>query len=137
MEPTLLGKVILLTGATQGVGRALALGLAGHGADLAIAARTRVDLEALAAELRGMGRDVLPLAADVSARAEVEAMAGEALAHFGRIDVLVNNAGVQGAAGPVWEVDPDAWRRTVEVYLFGTFLCCRAVLPGLIARRRG
>jgi len=137
MGQMLSGKVVLLTGASRGIGRAMAWGLAEAGADLIIVSRTRDEIEAVAAELNAFGREVLPIVADVSSRTAVEEMGQKALARFGRIDVLINNAGVQGVAGRVWEVDPEAWRRTIEINLWGTFLCCRTVLPAMIARCRG
>ena len=137
MGQLLRERVILLTGASHGIGEALAWGLAREGAELAIVSRTSSEIEALGTQLRSLGRDVFPIAADVSSRPAVEEMAQKALAHYGRIDVLVHGAGVQGAAGPVWEVDPDAWHQTMEINLWGTFLCCRSVLPAMIARRRG
>jgi NAD(P)-dependent dehydrogenase (short-subunit alcohol dehydrogenase family) len=137
METVLHDRVIVLTGATHGVGEAFAWGLARAGASLAIVSRTCTEVEALAVALRELGGDVLPLTADVSHRAEVEALAQAALAHYGRVDVLVNNAGIQGPPGPAWEVDPDEWFRTVEINLLGTFLCCRAFLPSMLARRQG
>jgi NAD(P)-dependent dehydrogenase (short-subunit alcohol dehydrogenase family) len=137
MEAPLAGRVVLLTGATHGVGRSLAWGLARAGARLAIVSRTRVEIEALAVELRDLGVDVLPLVADVSQLDQVDAMARAALAHYGHIDVLINNAGIQGPPGLAWEVDPEAWFRTVHINLYGTFLCCRSVLPDMIARRQG
>jgi NAD(P)-dependent dehydrogenase (short-subunit alcohol dehydrogenase family) len=64
-------------------------------------------------------------------------MVEAALGHFGRIDVLINNAGIQGPPGLAWEVDVDPWVRTIQINLVGTFLCCRAVLPSMVACRRG
>lgn len=137
MGGILSGKVVLLTGASHGIGKAMAWGLAEAGADLVVVSRTGDEIEAVAADLRTLGREVLPIVADVSSRAAVEEMGRRALAHFGRVDVLINNAGIQGAAGRVWEVDPEAWHRTIEVNLWGTFLCCRTILPAMISRRRG
>lgn len=133
----LSGRIVLLTGATHGVGEAFAWGLARAGAHLAVVSRTRAEVEALSVGLRALGVDVLPLTADVSQRDQVEAMAQAALAHFGRVDVLVNNAGIQGPPGAVWDVDPEAWFKTVEVNLLGTFLCCHALLPAMVARKQG
>ncbi|MBN1399899.1 MAG: SDR family oxidoreductase [Anaerolineae bacterium] len=130
-------RVILLTGASHGIGEALAWGLAREGADLVIVSRHQREVEALATELSQLGSEVLPLAADVSQRDQVEAMVEAALGHFGRIDVLINNAGIQGPPGRAWEVDPDQWVRTIQVNLVGAFLCCRAVLPSMVARRQG
>jgi NAD(P)-dependent dehydrogenase (short-subunit alcohol dehydrogenase family) len=130
-------RVILLTGASHGIGEALAWGLAREGADLVIVSRHQREIEALATELSQLGGEVLPLAADVSQRDQVGAMVEAVLGHFGRIDVLINNAGIQGPPGRAWEVDPDQWVRTIQVNLVGAFLCCRAVLPSMVARRQG
>ncbi len=137
MAGQLEDRVILLTGASHGVGEALAWGLAREGASLAVVSRHRSEIEALAGELGKLGSDVLPLAADVSQRDQVEAMVEATLGHFGHIDVLVNAAGIQGPPGLAWEVDPGQWVRTIEINLVGTFLCCRAVLPSMVARRYG
>src|SRR5437879_963833 len=99
-EQLLAGKVMIITGASRGLGRDLALAAARDGARLALVSReqSRADLEAVRNEVAGLGADVLTVTGDVSVRGDVERLTAEALAHFGRVDVLVNNA---SALGPV------------------------------------
>ena len=139
MKPvwTLAGRVALVTGAGRGIGRAIAVVLAEAGADLILLARTAGELSQTAAQVQALGREALPLVADVSQCTEVQGAVGQGLARFGRIDVLVNNAGIQPPIGPLVENDPDAWTQAVEVNLFGTFHCIQAVLPGMIEQRSG
>ena len=94
MQATIEGKVILVTGASSGVGMAAARGLAAHGARLVLAARREDRLQALAESLQQMGVQVLTLRTDVARREDMQALADAALDRFGRIDVLINNAGV-------------------------------------------
>ena len=99
---------------------------------VAVAARTREQVERTAAEIGG-----LALAVDVSDRRDVEGMVGEVTRQLGPIDLLVNNAGVDGSRAPSWEQDPDEWWRVLEINLLGAYLCCHAVIPGMLARSRG
>jgi NAD(P)-dependent dehydrogenase (short-subunit alcohol dehydrogenase family) len=138
------GQVALVTGAGRGIGRAIALAFARQGADLALIARTASELDEttqmirMASPLEEMaGRRVIAVTADVSVRADVERAVGLALETFGRVDVVVNNAGVQPPIGPLWQNDPDEWMRAVAINLFGPMLCVKAVLPGMIERKRG
>jgi NAD(P)-dependent dehydrogenase (short-subunit alcohol dehydrogenase family) len=132
----LSGRVALVTGGTKGLGRTIAAALAAAGADLAIASRTRADLEVVAGELRGQGRRVLPVVADVSEEEDVRRMVAETLGHFGRIDVLVNNAGIEGQ-GSVLEMPVERWDRVLAVNLRGPMLCCKHVGPHMIERQSG
>lgn len=133
----LSGSVALVTGGGRGLGRAIALALARAGAAVTITARSSGDLEGTLAELRAIHDRVVAIRCDVTDRAAVEDMVAETEARLGPIDFLVNNAGTADVIGPIWETDPDAWWREVEVNLRGPMLCARAVLPGMIARRRG
>lgn len=132
----LTGRVALVTGGGKGLGHAMARALAAAGADLAIASRTPSDLERVAEDLGGLGRRVLPVAADVSDEESVRAMVESVLAHFGRIDILVNNAGIEGQ-GAVIDMDAAAWDRVMHVNLRGPMLCCKHVGPHMLERRRG
>lgn len=134
---TLADRVALVTGASRGVGRAIALGLAAAGARVAITARSQEALDDVISELEAAGATALPLVADVTDLAAVERMAAETERELGPVDVLVNNAGVCEAIGPTWEVDPTLWWHDVEVNLRGPFLCSRAVLPQMLSRRSG
>jgi NAD(P)-dependent dehydrogenase (short-subunit alcohol dehydrogenase family) len=130
-------KVALITGAGEGMGRACALAYAREGASLVLVDIQKDKLETLVDEIRAFGQRALPLIADVSNIDEVKTTVEEAITQFDAIDILVNNAGHQGPGSPVWEVAPEAWRRTVDVNLWGTFLFCRQVIPHMINRRSG
>ena len=137
-EPTMLkDKVAVVTGGGQGIGRVIALTLAGAGADVVLAARTREPLQAVAAEIEAMGRRALVVPADVRREESVQALAEQALARFGHVDILVNNAGITGPTAMLWEVAPAEWEETFAVNVTGPYLCCRAFLPSMIERRAG
>jgi len=134
----LTGRTALVTGAGKGIGRAVAHALVRAGANVGLVARTGADLERVAAELRAAhpGARVTTAAADVADRAAVEAAAARAAAELGDVDILVNNAGV-AEFGTVLDMEPAAWERMFRVNVLGTLHATRAVLPGMIARRRG
>jgi NAD(P)-dependent dehydrogenase (short-subunit alcohol dehydrogenase family) len=131
--------IAVITGAGRGIGEAVALAFAGEGADLVLASRTEHELRGVADQIEslGTGRRVQVVAADVSVEADAVRIARTALDTYGRIDVLVNAAGVYGPIGPLWDVDVEAWIRALQINLVGTLHCCRAVLPHMIERRRG
>ena len=153
------GRSVLVTGCgrVRGIGRALAVAFARAGADVAATdiavGGTRNEneegleeirqgwkgLESLAAEVQGLGRRALTLVGDVSRAADAERFVAEALARFGRIDVLVNNAAAPHGADRrlVWEVPEEAWDLVLDVNLKGTFLMSRAVIPHMLSRRSG
>jgi NAD(P)-dependent dehydrogenase (short-subunit alcohol dehydrogenase family) len=130
-------KVAIVTGAGRGVGRAIALALAREGADLVVVSRTFLEVEETAAQVRALRRRALALRVDVSRIEDVENMVKSALREFGRIDVLVNSAGILGPIGPLIENDVEQWIETIKVNLIGTFLCCRAVLPIMVKQCGG
>ncbi|WP_416973035.1 SDR family oxidoreductase [Streptomyces sp. 4F14] len=134
--PDLTGLRILVTGAAGGLGRAVAEAVHAAGADLVLTTRTPESRSAAAAGL-DLGPRVVTAVADVTDDAELAAAVKLATDRLGGIDVLVNNAGVTGPAGPVWESDPAQWQRAMDVNLGGTLAACRAVLPGMIERGRG
>ncbi|MBT6148396.1 MAG: SDR family oxidoreductase [Gemmatimonadetes bacterium] len=127
----------LVTGGGRGIGRVIALALAAAGADVALLARTRDEVAQVAAEIADIGSRSLALTADQGQRQSVEDAVGTVNAAWGGVDILVNNAGILGPVGPSHEVDPDAWLETLRVNAGGCYLCSRAVLPGMIARRYG
>jgi len=128
----LTGQVALVTGGGRGIGAGIARELAGAGARVAVAARTREQVEEVAREIVGV-----PLEVDVTDRAAVERMVVDAERELGPIDLLVANAGIGGPDGPTWEVDPDDWWRVLEVNVLGVHLSCLAVIPGMLDRGDG
>jgi NAD(P)-dependent dehydrogenase (short-subunit alcohol dehydrogenase family) len=133
---TLADQVAVVTGAGRGIGRAVATTLARAGAAVALAARSAAELESVAREVRATGGRALVVATDVRQEAAVETLARQTLAEWGRVDVLVNAAGLATFA-PVTDSKLDDWDQILAVNLRGAVLCCRAVLPTMIARRRG
>jgi 3-oxoacyl-[acyl-carrier protein] reductase len=131
-------RTALVTGASRGIGRAIALGLAARGYDVAIndIARQATVLQGVAKEIEALGARALPVHADVSSRSEVAAMVAEVEAAFGHIDAVVNNAGIL-IAGTVEALDEAHWDAVMDVNAKGTFLVVQAVLPGMRKRRYG
>ena len=133
---SLQGKVAIVTGASRGLGRTMALGLAEAGADVAVVSRTLPALEKVAAEIRELERISLPIRADVSRRVDVERMVERTMERFGRIDILVNNAGT--IYRDASEDHPEeAWDRVINVNLKGAFLCAQAVARVMIQQGGG
>jgi 3-oxoacyl-[acyl-carrier protein] reductase len=128
----LQGQVALVTGGGRGIGRNIAVELASAGMKVAVAARSTGEIEETAAEVDG-----LAIQCDVSDRESVERMVGETEEKLGPLDLLVSNAGISVEEGAAWELDPDEWWRVFEVNVLGVYLCCRAVVPGMLERGRG
>lgn len=135
---TLKGKVVIVTGARQGLGKSFALGMAQAGADLVICDRVTDDgkLAETAEEIKKLKRRALSLGGDITIEADVDNIVKKAKEEFGRIDVLVNNAGVT-APDPFLEMTYKRWRLILSVNLDGTFLCTRAVLPVMLEKGSG
>lgn len=131
MTNTLTGKTALVTGASSGIGEATALALAEAGATVAIVARRRERLDALAERITGLGGTALPIVADVADEAGIRAAVEQAVTRFGGLDILVNNAGVM-LLGPISEADTEDWRRMVHVNVLGLMYATHAALPALI-----
>ena len=131
-ERELDGQVALVTGGGRGIGAGVARELAAAGARVAVSARTRDQVEAVAREVGG-----LAVVADVTDRAAVEAIVEQVEAELGPIDLLVANAGRNVHEQRAWEVDPGDWWNVFEVNVFGVYLCCRAVIPGMVERGGG
>ena len=123
------GKVALITGASQGLGRALALAYAKEDARVVINARSEESIRPVAGEVEASGAEVLALAADVSKSADVRRLVDAAVERFDRIDVLVNNAGLLGPRVAIAEYPEDEWRRVIDANLTGPFLVSKAVVP--------
>lgn len=130
-------KVAVITGSGRGIGRAMAVAYAREGAHLVLAARTLEELEETKRAAASAEREVLIVPTDVRDPQSVAALAQQTLAHFGRIDILVNNSGVAGPTSVLWEIDPQDWAETFAVNVNGTFLCCRAFLPQMIQQESG
>ena len=135
----LTGRHAIITGASQGLGKAIARAYLAAGADVLICARSADDLAQAQLELQRDAplRRVLAEVADVSRPADAARIAASALGAFGHVDVLVNNAGVYGPIGPTDQVDWEAWTRAVEINLYGSVLPARAILPHFKQRRSG
>lgn len=130
-------KVVIVTGAGSGVGRALALEFAAAGARVVCAARRVERLAETVTAIEAAGGTALAVPTDVTDIAQVERMVSRTLDAFAQIDVLFNNAGSFAALGAVWEVDPELWWQDVTVNMRGSMLCCRAVLPHMLERDSG
>ncbi len=129
-------KISLVTGAGQGIGKAIALTFADEGSCVVV---NDIDLDkatAVAKQINASGEKALPLRADVSQSKEVSGMVAEVIRSFGRIDVLVNNAGIQ-TASPFLDLSEEAWQRVIDVNLKGTFLCSQMVAREMVKNRKG
>jgi NAD(P)-dependent dehydrogenase (short-subunit alcohol dehydrogenase family) len=132
----LSGRVAIVTGGSVGLGRQMAEGLAEMGANLVLCARKLERCEQAAEGLRELGVETLALACDVSKPANVEGMVSAALSRFGRIDILINNAGTSWGA-PVEEMRLEDWNKVIETNLTGTFLCSQVVGKVMLQQKRG
>jgi NAD(P)-dependent dehydrogenase (short-subunit alcohol dehydrogenase family) len=130
-------RIVLITGGGRGLGRAIALGAARAGAQVAVTARSMSELTETVKLIQQAGGRALALPADVTDYHAVVGVVAAAERELGPIDVLINSAGSFQALGNAVQVDPAEWWREVEINLRGPFLCAHAVLPGMIARRRG
>jgi NAD(P)-dependent dehydrogenase (short-subunit alcohol dehydrogenase family) len=143
------GKVALITGGGTNLGKAMSHALARAGADIAVAGRTPETIEETAAEVRTIGRRSAAVPADVTDSAQVDRLMSRVLKEFGRLDILINNAGVARGIepsprdpvpkepGPIWEWTDEMWRRGIDANLTSVFYCCRAVSKHMIARKSG
>jgi 3-hydroxybutyrate dehydrogenase len=129
-------RVALVTGGGRGIGRAIALAFAKEGARVAVTARTETELEAVAAEIRALGREALAVPCDVGERAQVDDAVRRVADGLGPVEILVNNAGIAVSA-KLQDTDDALWERHLRVNLTGAFLVTRAVLPGMLAARWG
>jgi NADP-dependent 3-hydroxy acid dehydrogenase YdfG len=136
MAGNLAGKVALVTGASSGIGEAAALALAEAGASVAVSARRADRLEALVKRIEAHGVKALALPGDVAKEADAMGAVEETVRKFGRIDVLVNSAGVIQAGG-VESLPTEEWRRVIDINLMGTLYCCKAAIAPMKAQGGG
>ena len=136
MSGALEGKTAIVTGAGRGIGRAIARALAGEGAMVVLAARSRADLAAVAAEIREAGGRALAVPTDVTQDTAVEALVEQALAQANRVDILVTSAGA-ASFGPLVDTKPADWDTMLALNLRAAIVCCRAVLPAMIRQHAG
>jgi NAD(P)-dependent dehydrogenase (short-subunit alcohol dehydrogenase family) len=131
------GKVAVVTGGNQGIGLAIARAMAGAGASLAICARTMESLQRASDEIGRLGVECLPLQCDVSDPGSADAMARAAMDRFGKVDVVVANAGIAGAIRPMHEITYEEWRECVGTDLDGVYLTFRRFIPAMIESTQG
>ena len=136
MTDRLDGTVALVTGASSGIGEAAAIELASHGAAVALAARRTDRLTELAAKIRADGGTAAVFTADVTLEEEAQALVEQTVAELGRLDTLINNAGVM-LLGPVQDAPTEEWRTMVHVNLLGLLYCAHAALPHLLRAAGG
>ncbi|MGH3356439.1 MAG: SDR family NAD(P)-dependent oxidoreductase [Nocardioidaceae bacterium] len=135
-DETLRGRTAIVTGAGRGIGRAAALGLAGAGADVALAARSKDQLESVAGEVEALGCRALVVPTDVTDRDGVERLVDSTLDAFGRLDVLVNSSGTIDGT-PLLEQDPEQWDLVFDTNVRGTYLATRAAGRHLVSKGSG
>ena len=135
MTDQVRGKCAVVTGASKGIGYAIAEALAGAGANVVISARNEAEVQEAARRLNEVSEgEVVGVASDVRRFEDVQRMIGTAVERFGGVDVLVNNAGV-GGFGPVDRMEPEKWHQIIDTNLSGVFYCCREAIP--VMRERG
>jgi len=130
-------KVSLVTGASRGIGRGIALAFAREGADVVVNCSSSVEVASeVAHDIKALGRRALVIQADVSNKAQVEAMVNKTISEFGKIDILVNNAGIS-VVGASEDLEESRWRRGLDVLLTGVFFCCQSAGKEMIRRKSG
>ncbi len=132
-----MSGVTIVTGASQGIGRAIALGFARQGGAVVLAARNRDNLHTVSREVVEAGGTPMVVPTDVSDRDSVEHMVATVIEEHGRVDTMVNNSGIGGPSACLWEIDESDWDRTMDVNVKGVFLGCRAVIPHMIRQSSG
>jgi NAD(P)-dependent dehydrogenase (short-subunit alcohol dehydrogenase family) len=130
------GRVAIVTGGARGIGYAVAQRILRSGGVVSLWDIDKEALERARTELSASG-EVSCVAVELTKEAEIQSSVQSTLQRFGKIDILINNAGITGGNKPTWELDPDVWRRVVEVNLVAPFLMCRAVVPSMLGRGYG
>jgi short-subunit dehydrogenase len=136
MNMDIAGKIVLITGASEGIGMETAKAFASRGAKVALAARSEEKLEGVAREIRERGGEALVVPTDMRDQDQIRRMVQTTEGQFGRVDVLVNNAG-QAASGKVEEIDDEAFHKIIELNMFGPLYAMQAVIPGMKQRGGG
>ena len=137
MGNLLADKVALVTGAGRGIGRAIAIAMAGEGAKVALTGRNIQPLDQVADEIQQAGGDATSWQLDVSSENQVEDVVQKISGLWGKIDILVNNAAIIHHDTPVWSTPIEEWDEEMVINLRGTFLCCHYVLPQMVERQEG
>ena len=132
----LSNKVAVVTGAGRGIGKAISIALAKNGCDVTLCARSRLELDSVAIEIEGLGRRALAVRTDVTKESDVQALISSTMSEFGRIDILINNAGI-GRFSNVAELLTDDFDAMWAVNMRGVFLCTRNVIPQMIKQGEG
>ena len=127
-------KTALVTGAARGIGLAIARRLAAGGARVALLDLDRGAVETAA---RSVGGEAMPVVADVTRAAEVETAVAQVMGRWGRLDIMVNNAGITGRSFPIWELTDEDWQRVIDVDLTSVFFCCRAAVRVMLPQGAG
>lgn len=130
-------KVAIVTGAGRGIGAGIAVAFGREGALVVVNGRTVADAQGTVDEILSAGGRAMPFAADVTNKAAVTAMIAETVRQFGRVDIMVNNAGIEGPPCLAKDLFEDQWDRVLGVNLKGVFLCCQAVIPPMMAQGKG
>ncbi|WP_147536251.1 3-ketoacyl-ACP reductase [Bacillus marasmi] len=136
MTRSLKGKVAFITGAGKGIGKAVAVALANEGVNIGLIARTQVDLEEVEREVKSLGVKSAYAAVDISSQEEVNQSIIKLTDMLGPADILINNAGI-GSFATLLDMDPEEWKRIIDVNLMGPYYVTRAVLPQLIEKNGG
>ena len=137
MSEQLTGQVALVTGGARGLGRGFAQAMASAGAAVAITARTESQINETVKAIKDEGGQAVGFSVDVTDQGGMEEVIKTIESGLGPIDILVNNAGVVSPTGRDWEIEPDDWWRAMEINVKGPYICTRAILPGMIDRKRG
>ncbi|MEE9278268.1 MAG: SDR family oxidoreductase [Dehalococcoidia bacterium] len=132
------GRSAIITGAGAGLGKGIALAFAAEGANVVLTARRAQPLQAVAAEIKSAGHaDAMVVTADVSKEADVDALFDQVVGRYGKVDIVVNNAGIAGEVGNIWELSLAGWQETIDTNLTGPWLCTRAAAKVMLPRREG
>jgi NAD(P)-dependent dehydrogenase (short-subunit alcohol dehydrogenase family) len=134
---SLKDKVAVVTGASRGIGRAIALAFAQAGANVAVCSRTLPDLEKVAEEIRGLGRNPLAVLTDVTSKSSIDDFVNKVVQEFGVIDILINNAARLPIAAPLLDLREDGWDKMMNAYLKGYYLCSQAMGRVMKSRKKG